>query len=45
MINNKIKVSNQGIYKICDTVQKFRKINSDVFILTKKYCENLKIPF
>lgn len=45
MINNGIQISVPSIYKICDSLQKFRKINGDIFLLTKKYCEKLKIPF
>ncbi len=45
LINNKIQIPVPSIYKICEALQRFNKINSDVFPLTKKYCESLKIPF
>jgi hypothetical protein len=37
-INNKIQMPVPSIYKICDALQRFKKINNDVFPLTKKYC-------
>lgn len=45
MIENKILVSREAIYILCDSIQKFKKINGDVFLMTKKYCENIGLPF
>ncbi len=45
MIENKIQVSREAIYVLCDSLQKFRKINGDIFLMTKKYCENIGILF
>lgn len=45
LIENKIQISRQSIYVFCDSLQKFRKINGDIFLMTKKYCENIGIPF
>lgn len=30
---------------MCDTLQKFKKINHDIFLMTKKYCERVGITF
>jgi hypothetical protein len=45
MIENKVPISKEAIYIFCDSLQKFKKINNDVFLMTKKYCENISIPF
>ena len=45
MIENKTLVSKQAVYILCDTLQKFKKINGDVFLMTKKYCESIGLEF
>ncbi len=45
MIENKTFVSKQAIYTLCDTLQKFKKINGDLFMMTKKYCDSIGIDF
>lgn len=45
MIENKINISRDAIYTFCDSLQKFKKINGDVFLMTKKYCEAIGLPF
>lgn len=45
MIQNKTHVSKQAVYVLCDTLQKFKKINGDLFMMTKKYCENIGLDF
>lgn len=45
MIENKTKISKEAVYILTDSLQKFRKINGDVFMMTKKYCENIGLDF
>ena len=45
MIECKTKASREAVYTICDTLQKFKKINGDVFGMAKKYCEAIGIEF
>ena len=45
MIENNTFASKQAVYTLCDTLQKFKKINGDLFMMTKKYCENIGIDF
>jgi hypothetical protein len=45
MIENKTQVSKEAVYILCDSLQKFKKINGDIFMMTKKYCENIGLNF
>jgi len=45
MIENKTQVSKEAVYILCDSLQKFKKINGDIFMMTKKYCENIGLDF
>jgi len=43
LINRKIKLNHSSIYKVCDTLQRFKIINKDIFFLAHKYSKTLGI--